>query len=265
MYPSLRRMAALTAAVMLLVACGADSTETAADTDDLDLVTEGTLTVCSDVPYAPFEFEAPEAPTGYSGFDIELMEAIAAELELDIVVVATGFEGLQSGTTLAAGTCDIAATAMTITEERAQRIAFSDPYYDAVQSLLVPADSTITGIDDLVEGVDVGVQSATTGEAYAEENVPGAQIVSFENPGDLFVAMEAGQLDAILQDQPVNVEYARENSATVVAEFDTDEQYGFAMELGRQDGLVDAVNAALTAIRDAGIYQDIYDKYFALD
>lgn len=258
---SIRFAATVAALGMLVAACGSDEGDSASG---LNLVTEDTLTVCSDIPYAPFEFEDPDAPTGYSGFDIELVEAIAGELALELVVVATGFEGLQSGATMAAGTCDIAATAMTITEERAQRIDFSDPYYDAVQSLLVPAGSDLTSIDDLVDGVVVGVQSATTGEAYAEANVPGAELVAFENPGDLFVALEAGQLDAILQDQPVNVEYARDTGASVIEEYDTQEQYGFAMTKDREDGLLAGINDALSAIRADGTYQEIYDKYFAV-
>ncbi|MGB9359917.1 MAG: transporter substrate-binding domain-containing protein, partial [Acidimicrobiia bacterium] len=60
--------------------------------DDAALVNEGTLTVCSEVPYEPFEFEDPSSPSGYSGFDIELMSALATELELDFVVANTPFD-----------------------------------------------------------------------------------------------------------------------------------------------------------------------------
>jgi polar amino acid transport system substrate-binding protein len=263
MRPIVRVLAGVAAGAVLLTACGDDDPSSA---DGFQLVADGTLTVCSDIPYEPFEYEDPSSPLGYSGFDIDLIAAVAEEIGLDVAIVATGFEGLTSGATMAAGTCDLAASAMTITAARAENIDFSVPYYDAVQSLLVLTDSDITGIDDLVAGVRVGVQSGTTGEAYAQDNVPGGEIVSFENPGDLFIALEAGQLEAILQDQPVNVEYARQNdSATVVAEFDTAEQYGFAMEKDRGDGLVEAVDAALAALRADGTYDEIYDRYFAVD
>lgn len=256
-------VAALVAAALLATACGGGD-EPAAE-GDLDLVSADTLTVCSDIPYAPFEFEDPDSDIGYSGFDIELIQAIAQELDLEVEVVASGFEGLTSGTAMAAGDCDIAVSAMTITPERAEQIDFSDPYYDAVQSLLVPEGSDIAGIDDLIDGVTVGVQSGTTGEAYAQENVPGAEILSFENTGDLFIALEAGQVDAILQDQPVNVEYARDEGGSVVEEYDTDESYGIAFEQDRPDDLLAAVNTALSDIREAGTYDDIYDRYFAVD
>lgn len=280
---AMRLMAALAAISLLAAACGDDAEEpdedvteepaddAADDADEidasgLDLVAEGTLTVCSDIPYAPFEFEDPDAPTGYSGFDIELMEAIAAQLDVDIAVVATGFEGLTSGASMAAGQCDIAASAMTITEERAENVDFSDAYYEAKQSLLVPVDAGIDSIDDLVAGLSVGVQSGTTGEMYAEENVPGAELIAFESSGDLFVALEAGRIDAILQDLPVNAEQARADDAiTVVEEFDTDENYGFAMEKDRADGLVGVINAALAQVRADSTYDTLYDKYFSAE
>jgi polar amino acid transport system substrate-binding protein len=263
MHTSLPVIAGAVVGAVLLAACGGEDSDAA---DGFALVEDGTLTVCSDVPYEPFEYEDPSSPIGYSGFDIDVIAAVADEIGLDVQIVATGFEGLTSGATMAAGTCDLAASAMTITPARAEFIDFSDPYYDAVQSLLVPVDSGITGIDDLVDGVRVGVQSGTTGEDYAREHVPGGEIASFENPGDLFVALEAGQLEAILQDQPVNVEYARQNaSSTVVAEFDTAEQYGFAMEKDRGDGLVEAINTGLAAIRASGAFDEIYDRYFAVE
>jgi polar amino acid transport system substrate-binding protein len=269
------RAAAMLATLALAAsACGGDDTDTTADpgTDgeaaegaDLDLVSDGTLTVCSEVPYEPFEFEDPDSEIGYSGFDIDLIAAIADTAGLQTAVVNTGFDALTSGAAMTAGTCDVAASAMTITPERAENIDFSDPYYEALQSLLVPAGSDITGIGDLTEGVVVGVQSGTTGEAYAQENVNGADIRSFEAGGDLFTALAAGQIDAILQDLPVNAEFARNNDAEVVEEYPTDESYGFAMQQGREDDLQDVINDGLQQLRDDGTYDEIYDRYFATE
>src|SRR5690606_19247210 len=133
--------------------------------------------------------------------------------------------------------------AMTITEERAQNIDFSDPYYDSLQSLLVSTDSGITSIDDLA-GKKVGVQQGTTGEAYATENVPeGTEIISFPSDGELWPALQGSVIDAILQDQPVNVEHERADSTfTIVEEYNTDEQYGFAFAKGERTALLEAVN-----------------------
>jgi polar amino acid transport system substrate-binding protein len=280
-----RRASALLAALALTVAaCGGDDADDGAETTDdvettddgtaedggeaapnLELISEGTLTVCSDIPFEPFEFEDPDSDIGYSGFDIELMQAIAATADLEVEVVVTGFEALTSGTAMATGQCDIAASAMTITEERAEQIDFSDPYYEALQSLLVPSGSDISSIDDL-DGAVVGVQSGTTGEMFAEENVEGAEIRAFENPGDIFVALDSGQIDAVLQDLPVNAERARDaDELEVVEEFDTDESYGFALEQDRGDDLLQAINDGLAQVRDDGTYDELYDQYFGTE
>ncbi|MEY3020193.1 MAG: Glutamine-binding periplasmic protein precursor [Actinomycetota bacterium] len=259
-----RSTAALVAALALtLAACGGGGDAAAPEAGELDLITPGTLTVCSDIPYEPFEFEDPSSPIGFSGFDIELIQAIAATGDLEVAVVVSGFDGLTSGATMAAGTCDLAISAMTITEERAQQIDFSEPYFDAVQSLLVPSGSAITGIGDLGAGVRVGVQSGTTGEAYATENAPEAEVTSFENEGDLTTALVAGSIDAILQDLDPNLQFTRDNAGFEVIEtYDTDESYGIAFEKDRGDGLVAFVDAGLASVREDGTYDTIYQKYF---
>jgi polar amino acid transport system substrate-binding protein len=232
---------------------------------ELDLVTDGTLTTCTDAPYEPFEFEDPDSPSGYSGFDIDLVTAIAETAGLEVAVVNTGFDSLTSGAAMAAGTCDMASSAITITEARAENIDFSDPYYDAIQSLLVPTDSDIASIADLTEGVNVGVQTGTTGEEYANENVPGGTVIAFEGGGDLFTALEAGQIEAILQDEPVNQERANQDeNVQVIETFDTGESYGFALQQDRGDDLLQVINDGLQQLRDDGTYDEIYERYFAV-
>jgi polar amino acid transport system substrate-binding protein len=263
---------AFAAGALLITGCGADdetTTEpTAGDTGtpmaDLGLIEEGTLTVCSDIPYPPFEVEDPDAPSGYSGFDMDTMQAIADGLGLEMAVQDVGFDPLASGTVLAAGQCDVGASAMTITEERQAALDFSDPYYDSLQSLLVPPDSDIAAIGDLA-GKKVGVQTGTTGQIYANENAPDAEIVDFPSDAELWPALQAGNIDAILQDLPVNIEHAKTEGYQVVEEYPTDEQYGFAFAKGEKTALLDAVNEQLQTMRDDGTYQEIYDSYFTAD
>lgn len=260
-------LALAASASLVLAGCaggGGEAEQPASGGDDFGLIQAGTLTVCSDVPYPPFEFEDPSTESGYSGFDIDLLGAIAEKLDLAFAVQDVGFDALQSGTTLVAGTCDIGASAMTITDERKANLDFSEPYYDSLQSLLVRADSGITAIADLA-GKTVGVQQGTTGESYTNENAPeGTEIVSYPSDGELWPAIQAGQIDAILQDQPVNIEHERADSAyTIVEEYDTAEQYGFAFAKGEKDALREAVNTALQELKDDGTYQEIYDTYFS--
>lgn len=261
-----RRLLAATVAVGLALAgCGGGGDASGGgggQSPQFDLVNEGTLTVCSDIPYPPMEMESE---SGYTGFDIELMRNISDELGLDMQVQDVGFEGLQSGATLAAGTCDVAASSMTITEERDENLDFSDPYFDADQSLLVPEDSDIAGIEDL-SGKDVGVQQGTTGQAYTEENAPDdANIVSFPSDAELSSAIAAGQIDAILQDIPPNEQHAQESNpipSEIVATFETDEEYGFAVEEEGSEQLLSAINDALQTLRDNGTYEELRNEFF---
>ena len=247
--------AALLAASLIAAACGSDDDAGG----DLNLVTSGTLTVCTDSPYPPMEFERDGE---FTGFDIELMRAIADELGLELRVSNTGFDPITSGLAMEAGDCDIAAASITITAEREENIDFSDPYFTADQSLLVTKAS---GIKDLAgfAGGNLGVQSGTTGEMYANDNDPGANIISFENPGDLFTALAAGQIEGVLQDIVPNAEQAlNDDTVELVETFKTDEAYGFATKEEGAEDLLEAVNTALQTLRDNGTYDNIYDDWF---
>ena len=255
---------------LALTACGSDDSGTDSGTDSgsegessLSTVSSGTLTVCSDVPYPPFEDFDESSESGFKGFDIDIVQAIADGLELELAVKDSSFDALQSGQALNAGQCDMAASAMTITEERKAALDFSEGSYDSQQSLLVPEGSDIASIDDL-DGVKVGVQQGTTGKAYAEENATGAELVSFPSDAEMFQAIKAGQVDALLQDLPVNINHQDAGGFSVVETYSTDESYGLAMKKGSTE-LVDAVNEQLAEMREDGSYQEIYDTYFATD
>lgn len=230
---------------------------------DLKLVTAGTLTICADVPYAPFEIEDSSSSTGYSGFDIEVMDGVAKKLGLTLTVVDSDFDALQSGTVLVANQCDLAASAMTITEDRKKNLDFSDPYYDSLQSLLVKSDSGIANLAGTA-GKKIGVQKGTTGKTYATKNAPkDAEIVDFPSDGELWPAIQAGQIDAILQDQPVNHTHeVADAKYKIVETYKTNEQYGFAYAKGLKPALETAVNGALAAMKADSSYNTIYKKYF---
>jgi polar amino acid transport system substrate-binding protein len=256
------------ALALALSACGGDSdnsssNDTGTSTSGVETITPGTLTVCSDVPFPPFEDFDDSSESGFKGFDIDIVSAIADGLDLDLVVKDSSFDALQSGQALNAGQCDLVASAMTITEDRKAALDFSDGYYDSQQSLLVPEGSDITSINDL-DGVRVGVQQGTTGKTYAEENATGAELVSFPSDAEMFQAIKAGQVDALLQDLPVNLNHQDAGGFTVVETYKTDESYGLAMKKGNT-ALVEAVDKQLAAMRADGTYDKIYNSYFATE
>ena len=250
-----------------LTGCGSDSGDDSGGDDatgsgaSLGTMEAGTLKVCSDIPYKPFDILEGDT---FTGFDGDLINEIATGLDLDLQVQDSGFDGLQSGLTLNSGQCDLVASAMTITEEREEKLDFTDGYYDSEQSLLVPSGSDIASIDDLA-GKRVGVQQGTTGKSYTEENAPGdAEVVSFPSDAEMFNAIKAGQVDALLQDLPVNLAHTEDGDFEIVEQYDTGEQYGFAVKQDNTE-LRDAVNEQLTELRDNGTYDKIYNEYFSTE
>jgi len=249
-------------AVLALGLAGCSSTTPSAE-NTLGTITAGTLKICADAPFPPFEVEDPSADSGYSGFDIDLMVAITEKLDLKLVVVATDFNVLQSGAPLGTS-CDVGASAITITDEREANMDFSTPYYDSIQSLLVAKNSGITSLDDMA-GKNLGLQTGTTGEDYANANAPKtAKLIMFPSDGEMWPALQGGQVDALLQDYPVNLQHAKADSSyIIVAKYPTDEHYGFALAKGKNPALLSAINDALQGLRDDGTYDTIYNKYFS--
>lgn len=159
-----------------------------------------TLTVCTSLPYQPFEVD--DGSGKIVGFDIDFMDALAKNLGgLGTKIIDAKFDGIQSGQAMESKTCDVGAAAMTITAERAAAILFSDPYYDASQGLLVSADSGITDISGM-KGKILAGQSGTTGLKYANANAEkyGYTVVEVEKISDEQQAVTSGTAQAAIQD-----------------------------------------------------------------
>jgi len=228
---------------------------TGADTADLGLVKEGVLTVGTDAPFPPFEIGQPPDITGY---DIEVMNAIAEELGVEAEYIDTSFDTIFRD--VASGQFDIVAAASTITPGRQKTVDFSDPYYEAQQALLVPEGSDITSVDDL-SGKVVGTQDGTTGETYANDETDAGEVRGFPEGPDAVQALVSGQVDAVIIDQPVAVDAIdKQGGVEIVEEIPTNELYGFAMAKGAP--LVEAVNSALQTLKDDGTIAELYEKYF---
>jgi ABC-type amino acid transport substrate-binding protein len=254
-------------AAFAIYGCGGDddtsSTSAASSTStsgggasDLGTLEPGTLTIGSDIPYPPFE---QGKPPDYTGFDVELMDAIAEKLNLTPKWVDTAFGTIFAD--LQAGKFDIVASSTTITPARSQRVTFSDPYFDADQSLMVQKGSDLTTADDITSDTAIGVQEGTTGQEYAETKTDG-QVQSYAAIGTVFNALQAGQVDAVINDFAVSA-YALKKypELDVVQEIATGEHYGFPVQK-TNSALIDAVNSALGDIIDDGTYETIFKKWF---
>ncbi|MHB9002591.1 MAG: transporter substrate-binding domain-containing protein [Coriobacteriia bacterium] len=128
-----------------------------------------------------------------------------------------------------------------------------------------PADGAITSTDDLGEGNKVGVQSGTTGEAWAKENLEpnGVEVVPYDDILLAFSALQAGDVDGVINDLPISQDVVKDEARglEIVQEIKTDEAYGFAFSK-ENPGLRDAVNWGLAQVIESGEYDTIYEKWF---
>ena len=229
----------------------------------LTLITAGTLTVGSCLDYSPFEYFTAGSTTP-TGFDVEIMDAIAHQLGLTVTWKKANFDTIF--TALAAGQFDAVAAASTIKPDRLQVVDFSDPYYNARQSLTVNTTKTpnLTSTDGLQSGDVIGVQKGTTGKDWAEANLApkGIQIKTYTNAPDAFTDLEAGQITGVINDEPSSEsEVKNRPGLAVVQPIDTNEHYGIAVGKGHPD-ITAAINTALKAIIADGEYKTIFTKYF---
>ncbi|GAA3935687.1 ABC transporter substrate-binding protein [Actinoplanes auranticolor] len=260
------RVAALAAAAVLALSgvagCAKEDTGGTTDTG-VALVKSGVLTTCTHLPYAPFQ--SKDAAGKVVGFDVALVDLVAAKLKVTQEIVDTPFEGIKSGSDLNAGKCDLAAAGMTITEERKKVLDFSDPYFDATQALAVLTGKEVKTLEELA-GKRLGVQGGTTGEEYINAQVKekklDIEVVSYRDLAALQQALATNQVVAAVNDLPVWNEYIKANPGKVVVAtgFDTGEQYGFAVKKGNA-ALLKAVNEALAGARSDGTYDKIYKSW----
>jgi polar amino acid transport system substrate-binding protein len=232
-------------------------TETAYPTD-YTLVQPGKILVGSDTAFPPFESMNGNVA---EGFDVDLMNAIGDELGLQVVFMTEGFDTLIP-TVKAGGKFDVIASAMTITDERKQEIDFSDPYIDSNQSIAVRNDFNFTDESSL-KGKKVGAQAGTTGLAWAQENIPGADIVEFKTATDALNSLQAGRVDAVVNDLPVTAWLIKDASKglKIAKEIPTGEQYGFGLSQDNPQ-LTAAINQALAKLKENGKYDEVYQKWF---
>jgi polar amino acid transport system substrate-binding protein len=218
------------------------------------------LKVGAETTFPPFEFQ-DEKTKEYVGFDIDLLKAVAKQMGYEVQLQSMGFDGLIPA--LEASQIDVVASAMTITDERAKKVAFSKPYYKSGLSIVVKKDNTaIQSFKDL-EGKRIAVQIGTTGAEEAKK-IKNAKVREFNSTAEAFLELKAGGVDAVVNDLPVNQYYLTQGGskdAKAVGEVLNAEEYGIAIAKKNKE-LADKVNKALEEIQKNGEYEKIYVKWF---
>jgi polar amino acid transport system substrate-binding protein len=248
----------LVAAMVVAAGCG-DDNGGGGGGSSLQTINEGELRVGSDIPYPPFEFgRAPD----YEGFDVDIVNEIAKRIDLEAKFVKTPFDPIFRN--LAQGRFDMVASASTITPERERTVSFSDPYFPADQSLMVKRGSDIKTVDDLA-GKTVGAQLGTTGADYAKDKTDAKTVRTYDLIDDAFKALQAGQVEAVVNDFPVSKYAERSKKDLVVVQtITTEENYGLGFAK-KSTELRTKVNEALAEMKKDGKYTEIYRKWFEQD
>ena len=214
--------------------------------------------VASDATWPPFEM-VDETTKELVGFDIEMVNAIAKEAGFEVEFVNVGFDPLLAG--ISQCQYDAAVSAITITPDRAENMLFSDPYLNAGQIVTVQIDnSTINSKDDL-SGKTVGAQIGTTG-AIEVEAIAGATLTTFDTVDLAYLALQNGQIDAVVADSPTAAGFVAQNAdkLKMVGSVFTDENYGIAVCKTNAE-LLAKFNAGLAAIKANGTFDALLTKY----
>ncbi len=220
----------------------------------------GPILIGADTTFPPFETEKNGKVTG---FDIDMMRDIAKAENLKIQFKTLPFNGIIPS--LQAGSLSAAVAGITIKKGRMKNVDFSDAYYKSGLSILVMKDSKIKGFDDL-KGHVVATKKATSSVDYlTQHNFPNDHIKQFQNIDSAYQALETGGADAVIFDNPVNVNFktAHKNVKTV-GPLLTGEYYGIAVSKHNSE-LVKKINDGLAKIRKNGEYKELFNKYFGGD
>jgi polar amino acid transport system substrate-binding protein len=261
---------ALTAAVAL-TACGsggnssssATTSASASAAGGVQLVTPGKLTVCTNIPYEPFQFK--DASGKIVGFDVDIVDLVAKKLGVTQEIVDIDFAVIKSGAAMAAKKCDLAAAGMTITPERKANIDFSDPYFDATQALLAKKGTGATSLADVkAKNLKLGAQASTTGLDYVKKQ--GFDPTEYADSAKELLALQAGQADVIVQDLPVVLTWLKKPEVAakfeLIGSLDTGEQYGLGLKKNADPVLLKTINEEIAKAKQDGTYEKIYVKWF---
>lgn len=247
---------------LLALALALGTLGTGAGAETLRLGTEGA--------YPPFNFVTPDGKV--AGFDIDIGLELCKRIGADCEVVAQDWDGIIPG--LIANKYDFIIASMFITEERKQQVAFTEPYYKAAMTHVVPQDSEITEFtNEALAGKVVGAQAGTTQGDYAVKMYPDADVRLYPTQDEASLDMASGRIDVMVGDMLPLLDFVEKTEdgkcckiagAPITDPAFVGEGVGIALRKEDED-LRTRLNAALAEIRADGTYQAINDKYFSID
>jgi glutamine transport system substrate-binding protein len=225
------------------------------------LAQEPTVNVVTDPSFVPFEMLDSE--TGEMvGFDMDIIHEVADRAGFEVNLTTMEFAGIIPA--IQTGSHEIAIAGVTITEERAEIVDFSDPYYDSGLRIIVRADNdSVETIEDL-EGLSVATRIGSTSYDFLQEKLgDSADITPYPGNSDMYMALLGRNVDAAFYDAP-NVSYFAqtrgEGRTKVVGPLYAGQQYGIVFHKGSE--WVEPSNEALASMREDGTYAEIYEKWF---
>ena len=239
-----------------------DATETAktdsASTDDnvLRIATEGA--------YAPFNYTNADGTLG--GFDIEISNAICADMQVTCEIMAQDWDGIIPG--LKAGKYDAIVAAMSVTPERAQQVAFTDPYFSNALVFLAKKDSRFDPSNSSdIDSHSIAAQRSTISSQWLEKAYPKADIKLYDTLSNAFLDLGSGRVDAMISDKLPAIEWLSSPSGSnyVLKGDEIDINDNFAIAVRPNDEALRAkINTSLSNIKANGTYDKINQKYFAV-
>lgn len=211
----------------------------------------------TDATFPPMEFVENGK---YTGFDIELIEAIGQHLKRPVEWTNVDFKGLIPS--LTSRRADIAVSGIYITPERAQVVNFAESYLaGGLVAMVKDNNGTIKTLDDL-KGKRISVQIGTKSVQWLRDNVPSAQLVEVEKNQQMFNLVDIGRVDAAVTGKPAAFQYARtKGGVKILPQQLTTEEYGIAVRKDLPE-LTKSINEALVQLKANGTYDKLVQKWF---
>ena len=254
-------LAPLSAAMLMLAACSnsGDTTADASATDSASGESQETIRVATESSYKPFSYT--DANGNVIGYEIELIDALCAEMNAKCDVISQDWDGLIPG--LNAQKFDAAIAGMSITPERQEVVDFSDPYYYSGIVLVGKKGDDIT--TDGLKGELIGAQRSTVSSQYLQNDHPEADIKLYDTQDNVHLDLSSGRIRAMMSDQVTAINWlttdAGQDYEIKGDEISTeDDAMGIAFRKG--DPLIAKFNSALATIKDNGTYDQITSSYF---